>query len=228
MSNFFQIIGSIASLVSIPLAIYLYLKSKENKFDQLKRDVIKILSYQIGDERKLTTFEVQTVINSKLRENRLDRNLIDVSNITEDLVTEVISSPLIDKQRKTNILQNLKSIYIKGEILEKIEALSLEEENNGTELQEEKIKAIIRKKHELESSIESNIIEHRQRLSSLFASISTLLTAVTVIFIFSTDYLDQAVIDMVYKYDFFIPLIAGFLTSILAGFTSYVIKKRGS
>lgn len=67
----FQVIGSLASIGGVPLAIYLYIKSKEGKIDSVRREIVKLLSYQIGEGRNLKLFEIQTIINSKLREKKL-------------------------------------------------------------------------------------------------------------------------------------------------------------
>lgn len=72
MNNILQIIGSIASIGGIPLAIYLFLRSKEAKLIRLKREIVKILSYQIGEGRNLSIFEIQAVIDSKLEKMVID------------------------------------------------------------------------------------------------------------------------------------------------------------
>lgn len=116
MNDFFQILGTIASIGSIPLAIYLFVRTREQSRDKLRREIVKILSYQIGEDRKLSAFEIQTVINSKLRENRINTDLITVISIIEDIVSETISSPLLNNDRKERIIDNLKSIYFKGDL----------------------------------------------------------------------------------------------------------------
>ena len=40
--DFFSIIGTIASIGSIPLSLFLFIKSKENNIDKVKRDIVKI------------------------------------------------------------------------------------------------------------------------------------------------------------------------------------------
>ena len=65
MDAFLQILGSVASIGSIPLTIYFYLRSRESKFTKLKFDIVKVLSYQIGEGRELALFEVGAVIDSK-------------------------------------------------------------------------------------------------------------------------------------------------------------------
>ncbi len=79
MNELFTITGSIASIGSIPLAIYLFIKLRESRFDKIKREIVRILSYQIGENRDLRIFEIETVINSKIRENRIKPNSISIS-----------------------------------------------------------------------------------------------------------------------------------------------------
>jgi hypothetical protein len=111
MDEFLQLIWSLASLLSIPLAIYLYLKSSDVNLDKLRKNIIKILSYQIWDWRNLTLFEIKTVIFSKLREKKKNPDSINSNEILEDLVVEIISNPLITKDRKSSIIENLKKLY---------------------------------------------------------------------------------------------------------------------
>lgn len=108
MNDFLQIIGSIASIGGIPLAIYLYLRSREAKFNKLRNEIVRILSYQIGEGRNLSVFEIKAVIDSKVREARGKSGVIEPDEIIEDLVSETISSPLLNSDRKNEILSNLR------------------------------------------------------------------------------------------------------------------------
>ena len=118
MENLLSYIGSIASVGSIPLAIYLFLKSKEDKIDNVRRQILKIISYQIGENRLLSEFEINKIINSNIRNNKLDRHSISMENILEDLVSDTVSSPLLNTDRKDEILKNLKEKMGTGTILE--------------------------------------------------------------------------------------------------------------
>ncbi len=232
MNDFFSIIGSIASLVSIPLAIYLYLKSKEAKFDKLKKDISRVLSYQIGDERLLSTFEIKTVISSKLRENRIDSNAISVSEIIEDLVSETISSPLITKERKTQILENLKKLYVKGEFFDELESIPDNEKITWDNI-EPKIKEIIKQKqavHEKIIDLKERTETYKERISTVFALTSFLVTTLTLIlallgkekFIEWNNKLEAPFKEN----EFLITIIMGAVTSILAGISTVAFKKR--
>ncbi len=129
--DFFSIIGTVASIGSIPLSLYLYIKSKENNIDKVKRDIVKILSHQIGDRRQLTTFEIQTVINSKTRETKIDNEKITVNHIIEDLVSETISNPLLDKSIKETIISELKKYILKANCLQVLTILNLRPEQKA-------------------------------------------------------------------------------------------------
>lgn len=234
MNGFFSIIGSIASLVSVPLAIYLYLKSREAKFDRLKKEIAKVLSYQIGDERQLSTFEIRTVINSKLWENNISTDSVSVSEIIEDLVSETISSPLIGKERKAEILGNLKKIYFKGELFEEIDSIS-EVEINNWEIIEPKFKNILKHQYEFDDKLKE-IKEYRdkykQRLSTIFALSAFLMTilTMTIIVVGQETFLEwnERLNEPIREYEFIISIILGSLASIIAGIATFIFKKKTS
>lgn len=230
MNEFFQIIGSIASLTSIPLAIYLYLKSREAKFDRLKKEIAKILSYQIGDERQVTTFEIKTVINSKLRENRIKTDSISVSEVTEDLVAEVIASPLINKNRKTEILKELRKIYLKGELFDEIDSIEDDTEITWENI-EPKFKSIVEHRKVLDqklSELKEKNDRYRERLSSVFALTAAVLTIVIAFVGFiGEDKLKDLITPIdegLKQYEFIVTVFAGLITSILAGLMTALIR----
>ena len=111
MEIFLTYVGSIASIASIPLGIYFYFKTKEENRDKVRRQILQIISYQIGENRKLDEFEINKVINSNLRIHKLTQGSITMISILEDLISETISSPLLDSSRKDTILKNIKDIF---------------------------------------------------------------------------------------------------------------------
>ncbi|GLU57245.1 hypothetical protein Dfri01_67060 [Dyadobacter frigoris] len=232
MNDFFSIIGSIASLISIPLAIYLYLKSKEAKFDKLKKDISRVLSYQIGDERQLSTFEIKTVISSKLRENRINTDAISVSEVIEDLVSETISSPLISKERKTQILDNLKRLYVKGEFFDELETLSTNDKVTWENI-EPKVKVILQQRIKLNEKVEetkSKTEIYKQRMSTVFAITAFLVTTLTlVIALLGKDKFiewNNKVEAPFKENEFLITIIMGAVTSLLSGLSMIIFKKK--
>lgn len=100
-------LGSIASIGAIPLSIYLYLRAQEEKLASSRRDVLRTLSYQLGEGRSVTLFEIEAVTESVLRTRRLKVTAISPVEVVNDLVTETISNPMISRDRKETILFEL-------------------------------------------------------------------------------------------------------------------------
>lgn len=111
MGSFLQVIGSIASIASIPLAVYLFLRQREEKHYRLRQEICRTLSYQLGEGRTLSEFEVYSVIDSKCRAYRAKPDTITQDEVVEDLVAETISNPMLDSGRKQEILQNLQNLH---------------------------------------------------------------------------------------------------------------------
>jgi len=231
--DFFSIIGTIASIGSIPLSIFLFIKSKENNIDKVKRDIVKILSHQIGDRRQLTTFEIQTVINSKTREAKIDNDKITVNDIIEDIVSETISNPLLDKSIKETIILELKKIYFKSELLTSIDNIELETrtdaEKKTNDINIEKtIKNIIEKRNELNKIIET---QHKKviRTSESFAMIAALMTSIASGFTFigkeKYDNISKPLYDFLQKNDFYIAITLSAVTAVLATLVLAIVKK---
>jgi hypothetical protein len=116
MEFWLQLLGSAASIVSIPLAVYLYIRSQEAQYRRVREEVARSLSYQIGDGRKLSAFEIQAVIDSQSRQNRIRRGKILADEIVEDLVTDTIRNPMIASERKEEIIGNLRDVHSKSAI----------------------------------------------------------------------------------------------------------------
>lgn len=236
MEQILTLLGTIASLGGIPLSIYLYLKSKEAKFDKIKKEIVRTLSYQIGEEREITAFEIQTVINSKLRENRFKTNSVNIDEIVEDLVSETMSSPMIDRNRKKVILENLKNIYVKGEILEKLDSIKFTGKEKITwENLEPKIKDLVASRKGLDEKIR-NLEENREksyeRISTWFATIATGLTIVAGIVSFVSKDIFQKLFEQLNQNEetgkIIIAMTMGLITSLLAGLLTTILKRKQS
>ncbi|RZK24926.1 MAG: hypothetical protein EOO43_06860 [Flavobacterium sp.] len=237
MNDFFSIIGTIASIGSIPLSVYLYIKSKENNIDKVKREIVRILSYQIGDRRQLTTFEIQTVINSKTRDFKIENSKITVNEIIEDLVSETISNPLLDKGIKEIILQELKSIYFKSELLLTIDNLERDTRPDKYHaIDDSKIEAEIKKiintrKDLIEKHKELVKNENQQSslVSNYFGLIATAMTLLIAILSLigkqNYDSLNDTISEFFEKNDFYIGLVGSGVTALLTGLFTYLTWK---
>lgn len=107
---FVTILGTLASVFAIPLAIYFYIKENDNKKDRVRRDIIKILLLQLNETNTISKTEIISVCHSKCRENKISRDSYRFSEISEDLLSEVISNPLIKRENRSVYIKDLQSI----------------------------------------------------------------------------------------------------------------------
>lgn len=125
MNEFLQIMGSLASIIGIPLAVYLYFKGQAEKYFDVRRNIVKRLSYQVGEGRQISQFELHAVIDSMVREKRLKQSSISPNSIVEDLIAETISSPLLDKSRKDTLVSELRRLHSECAVYELIQKSGL-------------------------------------------------------------------------------------------------------
>jgi hypothetical protein len=111
MKLFLEIAGSIASLVGIPLAWYFYLRTRRSAHERARAQISHTLSYQLGEGRELSVFEVMAVIESVTREARIPSDKINFEEVVDDLVTETIRNPMLEGNRKAGIVKNLRDIH---------------------------------------------------------------------------------------------------------------------
>jgi hypothetical protein len=122
MNEVLQIIGSVASSLGVPLAVYLYLKSQVQKYANVRREIVKRLSHQIGEGRTIGLFELNAVIDSLVRENRLKRGSITGNSVIEDLIAETVSSPLLESGRKEQLINELSEVHTIGKVYQAIQS----------------------------------------------------------------------------------------------------------
>ena len=67
MNQLLQWIGTFASIISVPLAIYFYFKTMDGKYEKVRKELIDLFSNYIGSGNKLTYFYLSSVINAKVR-----------------------------------------------------------------------------------------------------------------------------------------------------------------
>jgi hypothetical protein len=122
LNDFLQLIGSLASIVGVPLAIYLYLKGRVLKYADVRRDIVKRLSHQIGEGRSIGLFELNAIIDSLVRENRLRSGTISPNSVIEDLIAETVSSPLLDSAKKETLIKDLSEVHSLGRVFNSIKS----------------------------------------------------------------------------------------------------------
>lgn len=110
MSQLLQWVGTFASIISVPLAIFFYYKTIDAKYEKVKKELIRLFSSYIGTGNKLSIFYLSSVINAKLREDNLKAGCITTISIIEDLMVEIISNPLLANETKKAILYDLETL----------------------------------------------------------------------------------------------------------------------
>jgi hypothetical protein len=116
MNQLLQWIGTFASIISVPLAIYFYFKTMDGKYEKVRKELIDLFSNYIGSGNKLTYFYLSSVINAKVRENNIKLGYITEKSIIEDLIVEIISNSLLSNDAKCVILKNLEELISEKEL----------------------------------------------------------------------------------------------------------------
>ncbi|MCH5269671.1 MAG: hypothetical protein J1E83_02885, partial [Lachnospiraceae bacterium] len=106
----FEIIASISSIISIPLAIYYARKTNDTTSEKARMDILKTLSYRLSDSHNLTYDDIQSVYKSKLREHKIVNPKFTQEDILNDLKTDIMSNAFLANEVRNNILYNLSTI----------------------------------------------------------------------------------------------------------------------
>lgn len=232
MSTFLQIFGSFASIGAIPLAVYLYLRNREAKFSKLRQEICKILSYQIGEGRNLSTFEVQAVITSKTREHNFKPDTVNSDEVIEDLIAETITNPMLESGKKEDIIENLQNIHRAGQIhrivmryplttINLLECISHTLSLTPTDLELVKAKEI---------PAEAKEVIYRRRtavagkLSSLFVLVASII--IPIIFVIGEGIITKLT-DFFSKSPYILNFLLGTVVSIIAVFLTFFFTYAG-
>jgi len=109
--SFLQLISTIASIISIPLAVYYAHKTADATSDKARLEIIKTLSYKLSIECTLTHDDIVSVYRSKLREHKIKKAKFGIVDIVNDLKSDIMSNAFIDNQVRSQMLLNLSSIF---------------------------------------------------------------------------------------------------------------------
>lgn len=219
MSQFLQLLGTFASIISVPLAIILYFKTKDGKYEKIRKELVNLFTSYIGAGNSLSTFHLSSVINAKLRENNLKIGHITIKSIIEDLVMEIISNPLLNKEDKAAILNNIEML-MPGDCSEKlIEEKDLSPKDSDDKVEQHNKNA--KKKINVE-----RIILHKSKGSVENINLITLLVGIVasvLAFLISSGQVTEIfeVIDLTNTSS---QILAGIITLIISTLASYLIE----
>lgn len=110
MDLIFSIVAGLASIISIPLALYFYHKTDNITQDKARKDIVKTLSYKLGIANQITAYDICSVYNSKIREHNISNPTFTRRDVLDDLKTEIIANPLLEMHRRNDILLCLDNI----------------------------------------------------------------------------------------------------------------------
>lgn len=108
--DIFQILASIASIISIPLAIHYARKNNSTTSEKARLDIIKTLSYRLSATHALTHEDIDSVYKSKLREHEIVNAQFTQEDILNDLRADIMSNAFLDNDIRNKILYNLSEI----------------------------------------------------------------------------------------------------------------------
>ena len=229
MNELLQIIGSVASIVSVPLAVFLYLRQREAKFRKLRSEISRTLSYKIGEDSKINLFELESVIEAKAREHGMNPSLIPPDGIIEDLVAETISNPMLESKRKEKVVENLQDVHRAGICYRVLNDYSEPLSNTiyrlsqGFELESEI-------KETLETKSSEDLSKAASKSKPVFATLSTTFGVFVVVITIISSIFGITTFKDLNKFFFFfkqlLALIIGVFSSLIAGiFTRLFLKK---
>jgi Rps23 Pro-64 3,4-dihydroxylase Tpa1-like proline 4-hydroxylase len=109
INEVFSYLGNISSIAGIILTVYTILRSIEKSHEITKKEIVRTLLIQLRDFNKISNLEIKSIIKSKCRENNLSIRNISPKQVIDDLFFEVISSPLLNKEKKRLLFRNAQS-----------------------------------------------------------------------------------------------------------------------
>lgn len=108
--DIFQILASMASIISIPLAVHFARKNNSTTSEKARLDIIKTLSYRLSAAHALTHEDIDSVYKSKLREHEIVNAQFTQEDILNDLRADIMSNAFLDNEIRNKILFNLSEI----------------------------------------------------------------------------------------------------------------------
>lgn len=233
MSQILQWIGTFASIISVPLAIFFYYKTIDGKYEKVKKELVSLFSSYIGTGNKLSLFYLSSVISAKLRENNLKAGSITTISIIEDLIVAIISNPLLANDAKKSILSDLEMLVYPavkvpdGKLAGGLESIDVStEDKNDADERRKKLAEALRKGDPVTIEIEMNKNKEQtptiQKLSKIIGVVSALATILS--FLISTGQVTDffEIVDLTNTGT---QILTGIIASIIAALVLALLEK---
>lgn len=233
MSQILQWIGTFASIISVPLAIFFYYKTIDGKYEKVKKELVSLFSSYIGTGNKLSLFYLSSVINAKLRESNLKAGSITTISIIEDLIVAIISNPLLANDAKKSILSDLEILVYPevnipdGKLAGDLESknVSAEDKNDADECRK-KLAETLRKGDSVAIEVEMDrnkeqtpTIQKRSKIIGVVSALATILS-----FLISTGQVTN-IFKIVDLTSTGVQILLGIIASIIASLVVALLEK---
>lgn len=109
--SFLQVVSTIASIISIPLAIHYANKTADATNDKARLEIIKTLSYKLSIDYTLCYDDVESVYRSKLREHKIKKASFSITDVVHGLKSDVMANAFIANEIRSKMLLNLSEIH---------------------------------------------------------------------------------------------------------------------
>src|SRR5690606_4182740 len=146
-----------------------------------------------------------------------------VDETIEDLITEVISNPLIDKEKKEFYLDNFKTIFSKGQLFNYIDSMTFDEIIQ--DISNEKSETIFGQKNEKIKHAETKS-KTVDSLAPWFGIIGTVVTVTfSVLLVMGEDVFVPYIFDKLNKYQDITILITSLFSGALTLISATILRK---
>lgn len=108
-------ISTVASIISIPLAVYYAHKTADATSGKARLEIIKTLSYKLSIEHALTYDDIVSVYKSKLHAHKIRKAKFGIAEIIYDLKSDIMANAFIDNSIRSEMLFNLSRISTPGQ-----------------------------------------------------------------------------------------------------------------
>lgn len=108
--NWFNIVAGLASIISIPLAIYFSRRTSDAKSEKARLDIIKTLSFRLATTHKIEYDDFISVYKSKLRDHKISKPKFSMEDILNDLKTDIISNAFLEGTDRKEIMLMLQKL----------------------------------------------------------------------------------------------------------------------
>lgn len=139
----FTIIASAASIIGVPLSIFLFwkgeVKKKEKREKEAREKINQIILLDISKGNTLSPFEINSLLESTLREYKLKSNVISFEEVVNDLIASIKTNSFIKIEDKKEIIRNCKILSISNQVQNILTAVDYQYSKLNSKVDQQKI-----------------------------------------------------------------------------------------